>query len=613
MNYRGRSWRRALARFAIGGFAGAVLIVLGFAPSAFAAPVSHFAINSVGLTEGNAGTTNLTFTISYTGTKNNISVDWATADGTATAPADYTASSGTATFTLAGAMSQTINIPVAGDLLDEANNETFTVNLTNPQLPAIADITTATGTGTITDNDPTPTIVINDVSLTEGNSGTTNADFAVTLSAPSGRNVTVNYTTANSTAIQPGDYTTAAGTLTFTPGQVLKTIPVPIVGDPNDENNETYFVNLSGATNATIVDTQGLGTIVNDDAPPSIAINDVSLTEGNGGTATLTFTATLSVASGKTVTVAYATADGTATAPADYTAASGTVTFTAGQTSRPVAITVRGDTLDEFDETFAVNLSGPTNASIADSQGVGTILDNDAAPSFTINNVNVAEVDAGTATATFTATLSAASGKTVTVDYATSDVTATAPADYTAASGTLTFPPGTTTRTIPITLQGDVLDEVNETYRVTLSNPSNATITTAIGTGTITDNDAAPSIAINDVSVTEGDAGSTTATFTLSLSAASGQSVTVRAATANGTATPPGRLHVVEPHPHVPAGDDVAGRPGDGRRRRDWTKTTTRTSSTSPATNATIADTQGVGTILNDDTAPSLTINDVSR
>ena len=179
----------------------------------------------------------------------------------------------------------------------------------------------------------------------------------MTLSAPSGRTVTVNYATANSTAVQPGDYTTTSGTLTFTPGQVVKTISVPVVGDPNDETNETYFVNLSGATNATIADTQGLGTIVNDDSPPSISINDVSLTEGNAGTATLTFTATLSVASGKTVTVAYATADGTATAPADYTAASGTVTFTAGQVSRPVAITVRGDTLDEFDETFAVNLS----------------------------------------------------------------------------------------------------------------------------------------------------------------------------------------------------------------------------------------------------------------
>ncbi len=112
----------------------------------------------------------MTFTISYTGVLNNISVDWATANGTATAGADYTASSGTATFLAAGPRNQTITIPVIGDLLDEAN-ETFVVNLTNPQPPAVADITAPTGTGTITDNDPLPSVVINDVSLTEGNAG----------------------------------------------------------------------------------------------------------------------------------------------------------------------------------------------------------------------------------------------------------------------------------------------------------------------------------------------------------------------------------------------------------------------------------------------------------
>ena len=157
-------------------------MLVAFAPGAMAAPVSHFNINSAALTEGDAGTTNLTFTISYTGTKNNISVDWATANGTATAGADYVASSGTATFTIAGATSQTHQHPrSSADLLDEAN-ETFTVNLSNPTPAATADITTPTGTGTINDNDPTPSLIINDVSQTEGNVGTTNANFAVTLS-----------------------------------------------------------------------------------------------------------------------------------------------------------------------------------------------------------------------------------------------------------------------------------------------------------------------------------------------------------------------------------------------------------------------------------------------
>ncbi|MGH2594929.1 MAG: Calx-beta domain-containing protein, partial [Actinomycetota bacterium] len=165
---------------------GAALLVLAFASGARAATVDHFSINNASVTEGDAGTVNMMFTISYVGALNDISVDWATANGSAVAGADYVAASGTATFVAAGPRTQTINIQVNGDLLNEAN-ETFTVTLSNPLPAATADITTATGTGTITDNDPLPSVVINDVSVLEGDVGTTNADFTVTLSAPSGR------------------------------------------------------------------------------------------------------------------------------------------------------------------------------------------------------------------------------------------------------------------------------------------------------------------------------------------------------------------------------------------------------------------------------------------
>src|SRR5438128_1050198 len=320
--------------------------------------------------------------------QDNISVDWSTSDGTATAGADYVASSGTATFTIARPMSQSITVPVNDDLLDE-NNDTMFVTLTTPQPSAIADITTPTGTGTINDNDPLPSLAINDVSLTEGNVGTTNADFTVTLSAPSGRNVTVNYATANSTAIQPGDYTSTSGTLTFTPGQVTKTVSVPVVGDTLNEIDETFFVNLTVPVNATISDTQGLGTIQNDDPVPSIAIGDASRTEGNSGTATLTFTLTLSAASGKTVTVDYATADDTATAPADYTGTSGTLTFTPGQTTKTIDVAVQGDLLNEANETYTLTLSNPVNATIPVATRTGTINDNDPLPSLAINDVSL--------------------------------------------------------------------------------------------------------------------------------------------------------------------------------------------------------------------------------
>ncbi len=110
---------------------------------------------------------------------------------------------------------------------------------------------------------------------------------------------------------------------------------------------------------------------------PSISINDVTVTEGDSGTTNATFTVSLSKAGSNTITVDYATADGTATAGSDYTAASGTLTFNAGETSKTITVQVSGDTVDESNETFYVNLTNPTNATIADGRGVGTIQDDD--------------------------------------------------------------------------------------------------------------------------------------------------------------------------------------------------------------------------------------------
>ena len=158
------------------------------------------------------------------------------------------------------------------------------------------------------------------MTVTEGNSGTVNATFTVSLSTASGQTVTVNYATADGTAVAPGDYTAGSGTLTFNPGATTQTLNVPVIGDTLNEPNETFFVNLSAPSNATILDGQGQGTITNDDALPSLSIGNVTVTEGNSGTVNATFTVSLSAASGQTVTVNYATADGTAVAPGDYTA-----------------------------------------------------------------------------------------------------------------------------------------------------------------------------------------------------------------------------------------------------------------------------------------------------
>src|SRR5262249_43011130 len=163
----------------------------------------------------------------------------------------------------------------------------------------------------------------------EGNSGSTSAVFTLSLSAASTQTVSVNWTTAAGTATAGVDYATAGGTLTFAPGQMTQTLSVPVFGDALDEYDETFFVNLSGASTATIADSQGVGTISDDD-DAAAAINDVTVTEGDSGTVNAVFTVTVSAAHDHTISVPWTTADNTAVSSSDYTAASGTLNFAPG-------------------------------------------------------------------------------------------------------------------------------------------------------------------------------------------------------------------------------------------------------------------------------------------
>jgi hypothetical protein len=241
-----------------------------------------------------------------------------------------------------------------------------------------------------------PQLTVTDVAVTEGNSGTTNATFTVTLSAAAASDVTVQYATVGGTATSGTDFTATSGTLTFTPGQTTKTITVPVAGDTTYEVGEDFFVALSSATNAGIADRVAGGTIQNDDAQPTISIGDVSQVEGDSGTTSFVFTVTLSNPSWQTITVDFATADGSATAGSDYEAASGTLTFLPGETTKTIVVTVYGDTVAEgggpgfgaamadgptlpggTGEDFVVNLSGPAKATLLDAQGLGFIQDDD--------------------------------------------------------------------------------------------------------------------------------------------------------------------------------------------------------------------------------------------
>jgi hypothetical protein len=316
-----------------------------------------------------------------------------------------------------------------------------------------------------------PSLTINDATVIEGNSGTVNATFTITLSAASGLPVTVGYATANGTATAGADYNALSpGTLTFAPGETAKTLIVQVLGDTVDEDSETFLVNLSSPTNATLARVQGTGTITDNDAAPSLRISDVSVVEGDGGTSAATFTVTLSAVSERPVSVTYATANKTASAGSDYVAQSGSLLFAPGVTVQTIAVLVQGDTLTETNETFSVNLSGAVNASLADATGLATIVNDDAMPSLTIDNVIVTEGGK----ATFTITLSSVTSSKVTVRYTTANGTAVAGSDYQAKDTTISLPAGTISKTISISTYRDAVLDPDETFFVNLSAPVNA-------------------------------------------------------------------------------------------------------------------------------------------
>ena len=227
---------------------------------------------------------------------------------------------------------------------------------------------------------PLPTISIASASAAESVNGVAGAiEFKVTLSAPLTEQMTVNYGTIGGTAAAGVDYTSTSGTLTFIPGDTEEIVRVNLINDNLVEPNETFFVDLSGISSSAVALGTGraTGTIVNDDST-QISINDVAALESAG---TFRFTVSLSRPSTSTVTVRVATANGTARSgkSADYNAISGTLSFAPGVVSQTVSVTVRNDTTVEPNETFFVNLSSASGATIADSQGIGTILDDDGA------------------------------------------------------------------------------------------------------------------------------------------------------------------------------------------------------------------------------------------
>lgn len=569
-------------------------------------PVPTISIDDVSTLDNVVGTVDLVFTVTLSNpSADEITVDFATLGDTAESDVDFTAATGTVTFA-PGETEKTITISIIGDDLDEPD-EQFFVDLSEPVNATIDD---GRGVGTLLEIPPQ--LSIDDVSVVEGDFGTVDLVFTVSLSEEVDGVVTVDFATAPGTAEAGVDYESLTGTVTFEANELTQTITIKILGDLSNEFAETLLVNLSNPVGATLGDAQGQGTINDNDDVPLISVEPVSQAEGNAGTTAFQFLVSLNVASGKTVMVDFATADETALAGVDYTALNTTLTFEPGQVSQLVTVEVIGDTLFEPDETFLVTLTNPVNAGLEDPGefAVGTILNDEAEPTISIDDAEIAEGDDGLTALEFTVRLSHPSTETITVAYTTTSGTATADGDYETISGEVTFEPGETEKPITVQIIGDTMDEPDETFLVTLNEPTNSTIGDGEATGTILDDDGPVAISISDGSLVEGNDGTTNLVFTVTLSRSTEQTVTVQFTTSDGTAT---------------GGQDYLASAGTVTFQSMQTTQTlvvpivgdlldeideTFTVILSTPTNAELDVATATGTILDDDEAPSVSIAD---
>jgi hypothetical protein len=223
-----------------------------------------------------------------------------------------------------------------------------------------------------------PSVSVLDSSQPEGHFPPVAHSVPLVLNGGSPLPVQVGFVVAAGTATAGVDFIAATGTVVIPPLTTSYSVPVGILSDLQDENDETYIVTLTSATNATLGDTQAVGTIVDDDPQPELVVTDCGVLEGDAGTTACRFGVGLSAASSFPVTVSYSTLAGSAVPGQDFTAASGSLSFAPGAFApQPIDVSVMGDASVEVDEAFTLNLTGAVNANAPDL-GTGLILDDDA-------------------------------------------------------------------------------------------------------------------------------------------------------------------------------------------------------------------------------------------
>jgi Calx-beta domain len=315
-----------------------------------------------------------------------------------------------------------------------------------------------------------PSLSISDATVTEGSGGPATATFTVSLAPTSTSAVTVNYATADGTATAGSDYVASSGTVSFAPGETTKTIAVAILGDSVPEPDETFFVNLSSPAGATVLDGQGVGTIVNDDGAPVLLTCPAVVYPGTAFNATA-----IGGSSARDWIASYKQgAPDSPVPPYQY------VTL-----PRPRTLNFVGPaTLGSYELRLFAN-DGYTRIAVCPyTVSVG--------PSVSIDDVTVTEGNSGSKVATFTVTMSPPSTDFVEVDFRSADGTATVGSDYGGASGTRLFSPGQATATIDVLIRGDSTAEPDETFFVDLTSAPGASIRKGRGVGTILNDDAPP-------------------------------------------------------------------------------------------------------------------------
>jgi azurin len=417
----------------------------------------------------NENGTRATLTVVRTGGTNaTATVDFATADGSATNAVDYMGTNGTLSFG-PGVASRTITVPIINDSIVDGDNS-FVVSLSNPSAAALGAVTNTTVT--ILDNDSTFEFSTNAVSVAETAGAVT---LTVVRSGGLIGAATVRYATTNDSATAGSDYTARSGILSFRAAETNKLVTITVANDIANETNEVFNIFLSspageatlGANNPVAV------TITDNDSLLAFDTNAVTVAE-NAGTATLTVNRTGTLTG--TNTIAYTIIPGTA-GTSDYTATSGVLTFVPNATNATITISITEDSVIETNESFTVRLSSPTGGALLSGTNTAriTITEDDAGLAFSGASYSVSEVGTNVSlTVVQTGNLDISAS----VDYAMSDTGAVDGADYTGTNVTLDFGPGTNSLTITIPVLDDSTIESNETFRVSLTNVTGAILLT---------------------------------------------------------------------------------------------------------------------------------------